>query len=472
MNADQFLSNIRNAHDWLPGWAGRIGTRQKNSPSVPDDLVVERSGVCFVDGRDELDYLWYQLSEREGGFEYAGYRVVRLLQLSFLPLEARGDPGLLQKMRTVLRGLYGSQVNFLYLAAGIFNHQQAPVGIVQCYGVSAFANTLEEARALSLRSLAALKAAMSGAYRQVRLEPLTVRIAEWIFLSFHDMKHVLVTVGHTDPRENARGGNSALLRNPLVEAGPTAQQYTLQQNEILFRGMSDLREEFLFLVLTSPIGLSDITEMLTGLAEETSTWAAWQSGVRSVSFGVSLPAFLSGLMAQSASQGYSTSQGEAHSQGQAHTDSQAHTDGLAHTEGSGRNQRLVAFCNRFRIQIGGIGCFTRPGAFRWACRHGRNMRLPKAVGTSARMVRLPAMWTASNWGLRGGIQPAGVGIGGNVGWGSADGVSSMVFRSQYARSFGNEQPRGDEQPVGHRQPGNCGQRGADEHPCRIVRRFR
>ena len=94
----------------------------------PDDLDVERSGVCFVDGQDELDYLWYRLREREGGREYAGYRVVRLLQLSFLPLEARADPGLLQKMRTVLRGLYGSQVNFLYLAAGIFNHQQAAGG--------------------------------------------------------------------------------------------------------------------------------------------------------------------------------------------------------------------------------------------------------------------------------------------------------------------------------------------------------
>jgi hypothetical protein len=143
---------------------------------------------------------------------------------------------------------------------------------------------------------------MGGAYRQIRLEPLTVRLAEWIFLSFHDMQHVLVTVGHTDPRENARGGNSTLLRNPLTEAGPTAHQYTLQQNEILFRGMSDLKEEFLFVVLTSPISLADITEMLTGLAEETSTWAAWQSGVRAVSFGVSLPALLSGLMAQSASQ--------------------------------------------------------------------------------------------------------------------------------------------------------------------------
>ena len=97
--------------------------------------------------------------------------------------------------------------------------------------------------------------------------------------------------------------------------------------------MSDLKEEFLFLVLTSPVGLVDITEMLTGLAENTSTWAAWQNGVRGVTFGVSLPAMLSGLLAQSATQGYSAGQGTAHSTGQAHTDSQAHTDGTAHTTG-------------------------------------------------------------------------------------------------------------------------------------------
>ena len=309
MDPERFHSHVQNIRDWLPRMPEWLSPQRTGAPAIPDDLEVERSGVCFVDGRDELDYLWYRLREREGGREYAGYRVVRLLQLSFLPLELRADPGLLQKMRTVLRGLYGSQVSFLYLAAGIFNHQQAPVGIVQCYGVAAFAPTLEEAVAKSARSLSALKGAMSGAYRQIRLEPLTVRLAEWIFLSFHDMQHVLVTVGHTDPRENARGGNSTLLRNPLTEAGPTGQQYTLQQNEILFRGMSELNEEFLFVVLTSPISLGDITEMLTGLAEETSTWAAWQSGTRAVSFGVSLPALLSGMMAQSATQGYSRGPG-------------------------------------------------------------------------------------------------------------------------------------------------------------------
>ena len=428
MNAQTFLHSIRKVSDWLPNWSGWVQPHRNGRPAIPADLEVEKSGVCFIDGRDELDYLWYRLREVEGGREYAGFRVVRLLQLTFLPLEARSDPGLLQKMRTVLRGLYGSQVSFLYLAAGIFNNQQTPVGIIQCYGVSAFAATLEEACARSMRSLAALKAALSGAYRQVRLEPLTVRLAEWIFLSFHDMKHVVVTVGHTDPRENARGGSSALLHNPLVDAGQTAQQYTLQQNEILFRGMSDLKEEFLFLVLTSPVQLADITEMLTGLAENTSTWAAWQTGVRGISFGVSLPALLSGLMAQSATQGYSTNQGSAHSVGQAHTDSQAHTDGQAHTEGVADTQGWS------HAETDGvsrsIGIANAQGQ---AHTVGQSVTEGTAVTESSGHVSSHGSGNSHvdsfNWGLKGGIQPAGVGIGGNVGWGSADGVSNMVSES-------------------------------------------
>jgi len=211
MNNQGFLQHTRTISDWLPGYSGWLKSRQADALDIPADLEVEQSGVCFVDGQDELDYLWYRLREAEGGRDYTGYRVVRLLQLTFLPLEARSDPGLLQKMRTVLRGLYGSRVSFLCLTVGIFQNHESPVGIVQCYGVSVFASTLEEACAQSRRSLAALKGAMSGAYRQIRLQPLTVRLAEWIFRSLHDMNHVLLTVGQTRPRENARRAERLVL---------------------------------------------------------------------------------------------------------------------------------------------------------------------------------------------------------------------------------------------------------------------
>ena len=52
-----------------------------SAPLIPADLVVEQSGVRFIDGQDEMDYLWYQLRETEAGQETAGYRVVRLVQL-------------------------------------------------------------------------------------------------------------------------------------------------------------------------------------------------------------------------------------------------------------------------------------------------------------------------------------------------------------------------------------------------------
>lgn len=228
MNNQGFLQHICNIGDWLPGWTSWLKPKHADALEIPADLEVEQSGVCFIDGQDELDYLWYRLREVEGGREYTGYRVVRLLQLTFLPLEACSDPGLLQKMRTVLRGLYGSKVSFLYLSAGIFQNHQSPFGIVQCNGVSAFASTLEEACAQSRRSLAALKVAMSDAYRQIRLKPLTIRLAEWIFLSFHDMNHVLLTVRHTDPSENARGAVLPLLESlDLSEFRVTSQRLKL-----------------------------------------------------------------------------------------------------------------------------------------------------------------------------------------------------------------------------------------------------
>lgn len=93
MNSNHLFQHIRDIGDWLPGWASWLKPNQRNMPEIPADLEVEQSGVCFVTGQDELDYLWYRLREAEGGRDYAGHRVVRLLQLTFLPLEARSDPG-------------------------------------------------------------------------------------------------------------------------------------------------------------------------------------------------------------------------------------------------------------------------------------------------------------------------------------------------------------------------------------------
>ena len=333
---DELKERVQLVRDLTPKWLQPFGALE-----VPDDLLIEQSGLEFAkdssgQNKDEMDCIWHKLREREGGREFAGYRVIKLLQMTAIPLDVRSDSGLLQKMKTVLRAAYGSRVQLVYLAAGIYGEQ--PIGVIQCYGVAVWDKDLDKARQKADLDLMALRAALSGSYRQIRLSPLTVRIAQWLFLSMEEMPYAVVTVGQPDPREVARDSNSGMV-HPLIKENSTAQQLSVQQNEILFRGMSDLQEEFLFLVLTSPVKFDDITEMLTGLAEHTSAHASWQQGARSVSFGVSLPAFLTGALAQNAGTGVGTNEGQAHANSQsqgtgiANSVQQAHGTSVTDTQG-------------------------------------------------------------------------------------------------------------------------------------------
>ena len=407
--------------------------------TIPNDLEVKGTKLHFND-QNALDYILFQVIEREGGREYPGYRAVRLLQLRYISLEARRDAGLLQKMRTVLRGLYAAQVNLVYLAAGIFN--QPKIGVIQCYGVSAFAEGKDQAVQRSSRDLTALRAALVGAYRQLRLEPLSTEVAQWLARSLEQMPYAIVTVGHPDPRENARGGDSS-LRDPLASSNPSGQQYSLQQNELLFRGMSSLEEEFLLMLLAGHVSLRDITQMLAGLLEDTSVYASRQAGVRAASFGISLPALLSGGLAENASRSYATnhatgtSQGDAatvgtaHSEGQAHTEGHASTQGWAHTVGVTQTDTTGSSVSSGSAHSSG-SAISQGTSISEGVAHSVGSAVTDGSTHSESSGMASSHADSSSYGVNGGlggsIAPAGVGlsanVGANAGWGTSDGITN------------------------------------------------
>jgi hypothetical protein len=399
----------------------------KDNLVIPDDLHIEKAGIKFDAEKHVLDTIWLQATEREGGITYQGYRVIRLLQLMYIPMDVRRDAGLLQKMRTALRGMYGSGINLVYLAAGIFD---PPIGIVQCYGVSAFHSSLQEAELKSRRDLAVLRSTLAGAYRQTRLELLTIEIANWIFRALQEMPYAIVTVGHPDPRENARGGDQS-LRDPLAGSATTPQQFSLQQNELLFRGMSTLREEFLLMVLSNHISLKDISTMLAAQAENTSVYASRQMGVRAASFGVSLPAILTGGLSENASHSYGTNhstglaEGKGSSEGVANTEGQAHTVGHASTSGWAHSVGVTETDTTGHSTT--VGISQTDGV---AQTHGVTVTDGSSHTDSSGSATSHS--DSSGYGVSGGvggsIAPAGIGVSGNVGgnanWGSSDGVTS------------------------------------------------
>src|SRR3972149_10690559 len=96
-------SALHFAQDILPHLSASLSSAQME---IPDDLTVADNGLVFAGDRQELDYLWFDVIEREGGQVYHEFRAVRLLHLVAIPFNVRSEQGALAQMRTVLRGLY------------------------------------------------------------------------------------------------------------------------------------------------------------------------------------------------------------------------------------------------------------------------------------------------------------------------------------------------------------------------------
>lgn len=312
--------------------------RQPNSTMrydpTPDDLTVLDGGLEMGRGptgelRDELDHLWYEVEEREAGGVYRGHKVVKLLMLRYLPQEAKKDAGLVAKTKTALVGLYNSRARFdiVQVVAGMFD---PPVGVMQCYGVAAFEPEKKAAIEQANLGMAALQAVLAN-YTQSRFVPLDGLKAGWLLTALSDMPNALVAIGHPDARQNPRGGGRDTPEEQMDTAGQGA--YTLQQNEQLFRGMAALNEEFVFMLIAHKVNLTEIARMLAGISGEASVWASRTTGMKGISFGLSVPISLSGGIARQAGTAYAESDGRSAGETIGDSRTTTHTEGVATTVG-------------------------------------------------------------------------------------------------------------------------------------------
>jgi hypothetical protein len=246
--------------------------------------------------RRQMDYIWLQVTERENGKEYS-----RLSGDS--PFANQEHPARiplrcwpLQKMRTVLRGMSGARVNLAYLVAGIFR-KDPPLGIVQCYGTVTFDTDLETGR-----TEVQARYRRPGGRAERPIPPTAPGAAKrsawppWIYAPWKFPVRA-VAVGHPDPRENARTHNNE-MQNPQIGTAIPGLFHPTKRNPVPRHGLSPGAVHVYGAGLQRAIEV--IANMLAGYAQEASIWASQQTGVRSASFGISLPAILTGAMADTA----------------------------------------------------------------------------------------------------------------------------------------------------------------------------
>ena len=289
------------------------------------NLSILDNGLRFTG--ENLQYAWFQLEKNGRSF----FRVVALKELAVIPVDVREDYDLLGKTWAAVRGLHNAGVNFLYIASGIYkpNH----IGIVQYYGAAAEADSEDHAARIAQHQVKAVEAILAGGFSQTKLSAPNLDWFKW-YLEFvlTNGKFISSILGHPDPRADKRGMGADGALGDQSNA-----DLANEQNEILFRGLSRLRENFVFQVLAEQISRGAMTAPLLAVAEAASNVASRRKSA--VSLGLSLSIPLMSSLGQSSASGQSSGHGQTHSSsdgsstgwGDSYQQNHGTADGVSHT---------------------------------------------------------------------------------------------------------------------------------------------
>lgn len=281
-------------------------------------LTIHDNGLRIEHG--EFRYAWYKVSD--GGEPY--YRCVALKQLDTIPVENRDDYNLLGKMWGAMRGVYNAGVNFVAASAGIFKPDH--VGLVQYFGAAGEGLDEHCAAENALRGMATVEGVMAN-FQQSRLIPPIEDWMRWYLDFITDRgRFIAALLGHPDPRS---GRGTGMKDGSIGDA--TMDDLALEQNEILFRGLAKIRQNFVFQVLAERVARPRLTQTLLRVAEMTSAVASRRRGSINIGFSLGIPlmAAVGQSMAGSQAAAQATSEGQSessqHSWGNSHQVGQAHT---------------------------------------------------------------------------------------------------------------------------------------------------
>lgn len=294
-----------------------------------NSLSILDNGLEIVDG--QLRFAWFHLDSPGG----QRFRCVAFRELASVPYDVAKDTDTLGRQWAALRGIYNAGVDYIYTALGIFHPDH--IGIVQLYGAAGEGQSRETAASLALDGLAAVQAALAN-FPQSQTRPPDLRWLEW-YLEFVSKRsdHILALLGHPDPRASRRGLNSEAALPDYAQ-----DDLAEEQNELLFRGLAKLQQDFVFQVTANHVDRRSLSAALVQVARVASQFASRRRGSASINFSIGVPLMaalgraVSGGTSGSHAVAASTADGVSQSDGVSHANS--HSTGTSETWSSGGSE--------------------------------------------------------------------------------------------------------------------------------------
>jgi len=284
---------------------------------VEDDIKVLRSFVEYQNDRDKMDYIIIEMEvkDRDGSVVHL-FKAIKMYRLIKLPDMLKQSKRMMDIQSQVMASFWENKINFINIIARIERcGQDAPIGLMQLYGVQGIAKTIEEAKRIADADFAGLTSAIQGSYRTMEFRLLNIKEAEWLREKMANMKHIQVVRGIPMARKASSERSIKGMGNS--DTDPNSEETTEQ----FAAGLAD--NEFIAMTLVSPIEYDVLENWLTLTSKKQTQWASIMQGTFSMNAGINIPiVFAANLgsalgssdgVSDSTTEGYSKSRSESYS---------------------------------------------------------------------------------------------------------------------------------------------------------------
>lgn len=290
-----------------------------------DDLRIYASDI---EGSGEhMEYLLYELEHEisPGCYQHL-YKAVKLVKIKRVPKKDLTLGTFLQMQAGICTGYYQAQINYLQIVANVIRPKR--LGLIYAYGVQGVsASSMEEAKRLADRQMAALERTITGTFRTLEFMDLTMEDAQWLYSKLGTLKDMRVLRGIPTPKKTEGRGSGA-----STFFGSPSDQVEDQSEEFLM-GMDAY--EYILMISASSVPQSVLSHWREQQEKEMTYYKSIESGQRSISAGISMPMVYGANVG--ASQGWGKSASESWGSSASHSEgtSSSVAEGVSHSQSSG-----------------------------------------------------------------------------------------------------------------------------------------
>ena len=306
--------------------------RGKPKTMMEDDIRILRTFIEYKD-KDKMEYINFELEMKNKNNEFVHlFKAVKIYRLIKLPDSLKHSTKMMDIQKQVMASFYENKINFINIIARIEKcGDDAPIGLLQLFGVQGIAETMEEAKRIADSDFSGLTAALQGSYRTLEFRLLKEKEAEWLREKMANMKHIQVVRGIPVAKKSGSERSSKGFGNSDNDTGSE------ETTEEFAAGLTD--HDFIAMTLTSPIKYEVLENWLTLTSKKQTHWASIMQGSTSMSAGINIPiVFAANLgsslgqndgISDSTSEGQSTSTGSSYGINESVSNSQGITKGVS-----------------------------------------------------------------------------------------------------------------------------------------------